>query len=258
MLNKRILITFFLFILYIGQIVMFAHLYKEEWENDHQSFIISSNYRVNASGAVTHLEDLLSGRDTEDEFSNHRKLFEVFSLINRSNSVYYKIYTEIFPKKGPFKAQEIIEQENLISVMKRRFKMDNRLTQLDLLSLALIIKESFFLNNLYNKFYTSKEYAPKLSPFKKEFEDIKQYLVKAKTIASSLREKEQQVTKHMTLNDFFYFSVIAGTTTGFGDISPNNEKVRTLVIREVMLSMLLAGLMISSLFASFQRPKRFS
>lgn len=43
------------------------------------------------------------------------------------------------------------------------------------------------------------------------------------------------------LGDFFYFSVITATSTGYGDILPNNLLVRALVSLEVLINLVLFG-----------------
>lgn len=42
--------------------------------------------------------------------------------------------------------------------------------------------------------------------------------------------------------DFLYFSIITATTTGYGDILPNNSLIRMLVSAEVLLNLILFGL----------------
>jgi voltage-gated potassium channel len=51
------------------------------------------------------------------------------------------------------------------------------------------------------------------------------------------------------LMDFLYFSAITITTVGFGDILPNSQYIRGLVMIETLLGTVLVGLFVSSLFA---------
>lgn len=46
-------------------------------------------------------------------------------------------------------------------------------------------------------------------------------------------------------SDFFYFSVITATSTGYGDILPNTKTIRILVSIEIILSLLLFGLFLN-------------
>lgn len=50
------------------------------------------------------------------------------------------------------------------------------------------------------------------------------------------------------LMDFLYFSAVTITTVGFGDILPNSQYVRCVVMAETLLGTILIGLFISSLF----------
>lgn len=43
-------------------------------------------------------------------------------------------------------------------------------------------------------------------------------------------------------SDFWYFSVVTATTTGYGDIVPRSEKARDWVIFQIIFSMIIAGL----------------
>jgi voltage-gated potassium channel len=51
------------------------------------------------------------------------------------------------------------------------------------------------------------------------------------------------------LLDFLYFSAITITTVGFGDIVPNSQFVRFVVIVETLLGIVLIGVFVSRLLA---------
>jgi voltage-gated potassium channel len=55
--------------------------------------------------------------------------------------------------------------------------------------------------------------------------------------------------------DFLYFSAITITTLGYGDILPNSNTVRFLVMMEALLGILLAGFFISCLFIKNENGK---
>lgn len=52
------------------------------------------------------------------------------------------------------------------------------------------------------------------------------------------------------LTDFLYFSAITITTVGFGDILPNNTYVRSLVMLESLLGLILIDIFVSFSFAA--------
>jgi hypothetical protein len=45
--------------------------------------------------------------------------------------------------------------------------------------------------------------------------------------------------------DFVYFSIVSATSTGYGDILPNNQIIRILVSFQILLSLLLFGLFLN-------------
>ena len=58
------------------------------------------------------------------------------------------------------------------------------------------------------------------------------------------------------MSDFLYFSAITIATVGYGDILPNSQHVRRLVMIEALLGVVLAGAFVASLFSSASRGTR--
>jgi hypothetical protein len=52
---------------------------------------------------------------------------------------------------------------------------------------------------------------------------------------------------HLNFFDFIYFSLITATSTGYGDIVPNNRQVRALVVVEILVCLIIFGAFLNSL-----------
>jgi hypothetical protein len=61
---------------------------------------------------------------------------------------------------------------------------------------------------------------------------------------------------HMRHADFVYFSLVAMTSTGFGDILPLSRLARTLAIVEILVGQLYLVVMIARLVSLWQQPIR--
>jgi len=75
---------------------------------------------------------------------------------------------------------------------------------------------------------------------------------KKRTLLEDIRDKKEKIrliavdfyvnrVSKLEFFDFLYFSIITASSTGYGDILPNNSTIRILVSVEIMISLFLFG-----------------
>lgn len=99
------------------------------------------------------------------------------------------------------------------------------------------IKETFN-NNFYNKYYDNK---PVIQGSKKEEKAIDDTTKKIKNVVKD-KELDVQKVKPSIRQRFFdrlYFSVITGTTLGYGDIYPTSNSVKVLTMIQTLTTIIL-------------------
>lgn len=218
------------YIAFVVLVFIFALIYHEIYKRDNGSFTIQSEVDS------TQKKRMLQGK--EGLSKKLRVLNEVYNEITNKDLVYQKTSSRAFRLSSghSFTVAQTV----------------NGLTSEEIAAYTITVHLKTNKNESYGFETVMFCENPPVSVPREIFPDKpSDSIFLFKTIMQQIG-RELNTLKAWNYIDFLYFSVITQTTIGFGDIIPNNTRVRTFVIVQALLSSLILIVIVNMTIRGFK------
>jgi len=238
-------------ILYFIVIILFGFIYQAIYLNNKSSFLFNSE--IQKKQEKNYFVSLKSSKnELLDSLKKYKSIFEILNSININIEKYEEFYKSIEKRISKFKRLEFrdtfkifINKSKSIAFIVFQYQRYNFLRyglRLYLYTKELGNNEIRYLE--FRRFYDIRTFIEPTKFLNNIIHSTKNII---NDINIELRNIEEQRIRKEVWNywDFFYFSLMTMSTTGFGDIIPNNTFIRLMVVLEIFIGIILTIFLIN-------------